>query len=517
MFQNKSKNGGWQLSFASVRGKAHVDNNLPNQDSVYVSSNDSGNVICAVVSDGAGTAKRSGEGSTLAAKFIAERMCQIGAQLASTTDLTHFVRQEMESTINLARQKIDPTGQQLRDFHCTMVAWLFTPVGAFIAQIGDSVALTTRFATVEDEGVHKVDFFPESGTHLHEVERGEYANETHFITEADWKKHLRISQLPQDVDAVVLMTDGAMDIAMLRGQVFRGFLSNLLGKLITTPEIQARHKTIDSWLDDKQTYGVTGDDKTIFTAIWQQNSSLTSLPVYQGGSHVLPNSTTLQKSKVVGNSTGEAILNKTSTHTPSLATNRNDMARSLNPLFNERTFKWLMVALITFAIVIGASLYTVRDQLGHIFKPRPTVTPTAPIAKAPAIPALQDELKGLSTTVANDVGAKDATPHSNWINVSPDGVIPFDKKGSLVNVSVTAGPELIIQEIKYDKKQLELLKTKEECTEKTVLMAKNSTCSLSIKATQTQEEKLYTLVITFKSKQNNEQMVTKVIAIKSKA
>lgn len=272
----------WQLSEASARGKAHVDNSLPNQDAVQVVTSANGDIACAVVSDGAGTAARSAEGSRAAADHIALKMCEFGRRYRDGPLELEAVREELELQIALVRRRLDPQEASLREFHCTLVMWLGTPAGSVIAQIGDSAALATRFAWVNAADGQHADFFPDGGYRLHEVERGEYSNETHFITEPDWRSHLRIALLPADIDAVVLMTDGAMDIAMLNGKVFRGFLSNLVGKLLATPDLASRQATIHAWLDDRQTYGVTGDDKTLFVAVRQQRRAFAGHPVYLG-------------------------------------------------------------------------------------------------------------------------------------------------------------------------------------------------------------------------------------------
>jgi hypothetical protein len=264
----------WQLSDASVRGKSHVDAGLPNQDSVFVVTDPSGEVVCAVVSDGAGTASRSGEGSEETASFVARRLCEAGQQLQLGPVRIENIRLELEACIGALRQHIGSGSGDLRDFHCTLVTWLHTRCGSFVAQIGDSVALSTRFAFVGDPGACVLDFFPEGRHRLHEVERGEYSNETHFLTEPDWKEHLRVTELSPDLDAVILMSDGAMDIAMLRGEVFRGFLSNLLAKLIATPKRADRNRIVHEWLDDPKTHRVTGDDKTVFVAIRQKPHAL---------------------------------------------------------------------------------------------------------------------------------------------------------------------------------------------------------------------------------------------------
>lgn len=512
----------WQLSQASVRGKSHVDTNLPNQDSVFVRVSDSGAVVCAAVSDGAGTATRSGEGSSIAAEFIATRMCQIGLQLTDRPNSINKVREEFEITINLARHRIDPTGAHLRDFHCTMVAWLCTPVGAFIAQIGDSVALSTRFAAVDEDGMRKVDFFPDGGCHLHEVDRGEYANETHFITEADWKQHLRISQLPEDVDAVVLMTDGAMDIAMLRGQVFRGFLSNLLGKLITTPSSQDRHDTIHAWLDDRQTYGVTGDDKTIFVGVRTQQASLSGAPVYLGPPRSMARPEMPPTQIIKTNSAAPVVPSRSPARaTPVGMSSTTTPVQGGQPLprvtlpsnlpgasVNKRLLGALVLTLLALIFALAGLCYVlffgadsdspkptpqvVAKERDNTPKHQPSI-PAGPLPPESVIPAepvtappeLAPAVKTTSK-VPSDKTDGSTKPRSSWIVLSPFRVVEFNKDGAVVTVSLSEGPDLIIKSIQFKKDELATKAIEDQCKKGIVLKVNGKACNLSVVATRTE-------------------------------
>lgn len=295
----------WQTSWASVQGKAHIDGNIPNQDSVCIRTSTDGTVICAVVSDGAGTASRSAEGSKAAAAIIANLACQLisgkGADFILEDKHVQFI---IQNGVEKFYHHIDAIiknstkGTDRNSFHCTMTAWFQTAHGGFIAQVGDSAGISTRFHWREVPGPDTVDLFPDGQYLLHDVERGEYVNETHFITEPDWQKHLRIHKLTADIDAVVLMSDGAMEIAMSQGRVFRGFLSNLVAKLMTTPDLSNRNTTIGRWLSDPQTFGATGDDKTLLIAVMKSSISIFSnKPLHLGPSSIKPPAAALSEIK----------------------------------------------------------------------------------------------------------------------------------------------------------------------------------------------------------------------------
>lgn len=254
----------WLLSEASVRGKGHIDNGLPNQDSVAVRTSADGAIVSAIVSDGAGSALRSAEGSKITAEFMVTWMLHIGEDVQSGILPLAQVRDRLMAGIIELRKLLIAKGDSIKDFHCTLVGCLILPSGGMICQIGDSIAFSSKAILV---GENEVDFFPPGQTKKYEVDRGEYSNETHFVTESNWHQHLRIEPLPDTFDSVVLMTDGAMDIATLNGVVFRGFLSNLIGNLLNNDDRERRGSIIDEWLADTKTYPVTADDKTVFIAI----------------------------------------------------------------------------------------------------------------------------------------------------------------------------------------------------------------------------------------------------------
>jgi serine/threonine protein phosphatase PrpC len=255
----------WQISSASVRGKSHLSAGLENQDSIHVDCDDSNEHWCAVVSDGAGTARRSGEGARLTTRLISQHMLVAAASWQRREPSAAEVTQAFGAAVELVRANLTSMSNELTDFNCTMVAWLATPCSAFVAQIGDSIAISTQFRVPTDGSA--LDFFPPHDSRLYVPDRGEYANETRFLTETDWRDHLRIQRVPEGTDAILLMSDGTMDVVLQGGKVFRGFLSNLVAKLLCETSPSRRDDTIHAWLSDRQTNAVTADDKTLFVAV----------------------------------------------------------------------------------------------------------------------------------------------------------------------------------------------------------------------------------------------------------
>lgn len=271
----------WFLTAASVIGKAHVANSLPNQDCVESRLCADGRMVVAVVSDGAGTATHAHIGSRTTCAMMVAWLQDIGQRLLHDPYLSDaVVRDCMAEGIEQVRCELAREGQGLRHFHCTLVSCVITEHRSYVCQIGDSIAIATQFLTHAGKSSDAVDFFPEKYVRIVGTERGEYANETHFLTEEDWRAHLRITELPTaGIDALLLMTDGAMDVALTQGKVFKGFLSGAVGALLESEERLQRDALLQQWLADQRTHRVTADDKTMFIAIRQVQRRWAGYPV----------------------------------------------------------------------------------------------------------------------------------------------------------------------------------------------------------------------------------------------
>ena len=268
----------WHITKASVRGKSHVDFNLPNQDYFEILSSSDGSVVAAAICDGAGSADWSQFGARTTCQLAAPCLFEIGIRLQNDSITEGGVRDRIMRSLEEARTKLARSGIPLSKFHCTIAMCVLAGRQGYVGQIGDSIALSTAFSGT-DGSSGRLDFFPAGHTQLFQPDRGEYANETHFITEPDWLNHLRLNAIDAGkLDALLLMTDGAMDVAMIRGRVFRGFLSNLIGKLLTLPAATARDQVLTEWLSDPRTHRATADDKTMFIAIRAGHERLAERP-----------------------------------------------------------------------------------------------------------------------------------------------------------------------------------------------------------------------------------------------
>jgi hypothetical protein len=99
-------------------------------------------------------------------------------------------------------------------------------------------------------------------------ENGEYANETYFVTGAEWREHLRVVAVPAST-RIALMSDGAGSFVMAKGNggLFRPFVDPVEKFLLGVEDPAAADAALAATLDDPRTHGITGDDKALLLAL----------------------------------------------------------------------------------------------------------------------------------------------------------------------------------------------------------------------------------------------------------
>ena len=250
----------WLTAQASVIGASHIKTGVACQDSAEIRISKSGEWVAIVVSDGAGTALRAEEGSQKVSKYFSDELLKLVDELEKRLPgqwINDFVIDKVLQTRNNLRKYAN--SDNIKDFNCTLVACLQGPTGGFSIHIGDGYILGGYLE--ESSKVKDPKIF------ISEPENGEYANETFFITEGDWVKHLRITPMPK-MDWVVCCTDGGGSLAMTNDhKIKNGFLYPVISSIFEINDLKNRNKSMAKFLLDPQADKVTGDDKTLVIAI----------------------------------------------------------------------------------------------------------------------------------------------------------------------------------------------------------------------------------------------------------
>jgi hypothetical protein len=176
----------WRALGASVAGAGHRARGIGCEDASAVEVLDDGTLLVAVA-DGAGSAPRSSEGSTRAVSAAMDALLA-GADVCAV--------------LHAARRSLEPVtaGDRMGDLATTLLVVRASPSGIETAQVGDGAVVLRRDSSLEVVA-------PDA--------KGEYLNETVFLTSDGWLDALRVETVSADgVDAIAVLTDGLQLVAL---------------------------------------------------------------------------------------------------------------------------------------------------------------------------------------------------------------------------------------------------------------------------------------------------------------
>jgi len=148
-----------------------------------------GGGLAIVVSDGAGSARRGGDGALITCQTFVENA---QALLLAADPKTEFslVLKETVSRIDLAAEE---AGGQRSEYACTLIAAFVSAGGTLFAQIGDGAAV------FQAGGDFEVAIWPEEM---------EYLNVSRFVTDPNAAEHLKHRWVTETVQSLALFSDG---------------------------------------------------------------------------------------------------------------------------------------------------------------------------------------------------------------------------------------------------------------------------------------------------------------------
>ncbi len=254
----------WRLLGASVAGTSHLKSGLPCQDA-HACLALPGGVILAVA-DGAGSAERSAEGARCAADTV---LMSLQANLKDGWPAGAAPWRELFTDAYAdAKAGVDrlaeAAGMPARAFASTLLCAALSDDVLAVAQLGDGVA--AGFSPAPDASPEESagnDWFLAA-----EPQRGEYANETYFLSQADALQHLDIYVYAERVRALALMTDGLLRL-VLDGQrrPHAPFFRPLLTFAVEVESPTAGQAQLNDFLRSDRVSARTDDDKTILLAV----------------------------------------------------------------------------------------------------------------------------------------------------------------------------------------------------------------------------------------------------------
>ncbi|MEB3173646.1 MAG: PP2C family serine/threonine-protein phosphatase [Cyanobacteriota bacterium] len=267
MFQRSPFASSWKAVARSVVGAGHLSQNLPCQDACLYRRQPSG-LLLGAVADGAGSAAYS----------------QLGAELAVRESLDYLAR--WETFLQRRRRRFLPwlkdlTPDQRRKFFAKLLRFLRRSLACLAAQEGveyKSLASTLLVFIAGPEGVAAMqigDGFmvvrAQTGDYelLFHPDKGEYINETTFITSANALEDIQSSVYERSPHFICAATDGLEKVAIKYQDwsAFGPFFQPLETFLTEIKDPEAEDEYLQNFLQSERLNQRTQDDKTLLIAL----------------------------------------------------------------------------------------------------------------------------------------------------------------------------------------------------------------------------------------------------------
>jgi hypothetical protein len=184
----------WGAIAASVAGAGHRARAVECQDACAIEVHEG--ALLLAVADGAGSARLAASGSSIAVAVAMEEL-----RVRAADDLCGARLVDVFASVRAA---LEPSGDDdpltsLGDRATTLLVARVSGDAVVTAQVGDGAVVVRRDGALEV---------------LCPVDRGEYLNETCFLTSASWESELRVGVVPAaGIDGIAALTDGLQLVA----------------------------------------------------------------------------------------------------------------------------------------------------------------------------------------------------------------------------------------------------------------------------------------------------------------
>ena len=257
---------GWKAIARYDVGTSHQSQELPCQD--YGDYGIFQDVIVGVVADGAGSAKYSDVGSELAVKTVIdwfERVNKSSEQQEFSQSLSQIETEKVfarivQEVIAELRQLASEKDYAFNDLACTLLVFIATPHWLGAMQIGDGF-IVVRPQDSEDYQL------------LFQPDKGEFANETTFITSKDALAEMQVKVISEPQKFICASTDGLEKLAIRISdwKPFPPFFKPFEEYLEETANPEDEAEYLVNFLKSERLNARTDDDKTLLLCLWEKN------------------------------------------------------------------------------------------------------------------------------------------------------------------------------------------------------------------------------------------------------
>jgi hypothetical protein len=244
----------WSCAGFSVAGGAHIQAGLPCQDFFAQNENTNGRRVLALA-DGAGSAKCCQTGASLAVESIITAITNHPGSLSNITEDEALAFGRLVRDTLLEKSKSD--GNEIEDYACTLLAAAFEDGYSYFWQIGDGAWIVETKKGIE------------CATWPY---KGEFNNQTAFITSDDWESKWNQATF-DDVVAAIGFTDG-LEMFCLNSATKRPhlpFVDRIFSALRSNPSESEISLRIEQMLTSSVITEREDDDLTL-VLVWKNSA-----------------------------------------------------------------------------------------------------------------------------------------------------------------------------------------------------------------------------------------------------
>lgn len=251
----------WRYANASVIGQAHINQQTMCQDRLLCRTIDTqtdGEVLIAVVADGAGSTLHGQIGAEIACETFAAQVADfLNTGNASVVSLNEDFGKFWIEFFQMKIKKIaDEKKIEIRDFASTFIGAVVGKNETVFFQIGDGGAV---FSTCGK---------PESYQFGIEPTESEYVNTTEFLTDETAVESLRFVLIRENIEDLILFSDGIFAVAVdyQKNKPHEPFLMPMIAPLRNGNSANGLNEKLENFLASPKLNEKTDDDKTIILA-----------------------------------------------------------------------------------------------------------------------------------------------------------------------------------------------------------------------------------------------------------
>lgn len=251
--------GKWRYAQASIIGQSHLNQNTVCQDRLatrIIKSPTEGEILIAVVADGAGSTTSGERGAEIACEFFVNQIAEF-TKNASVKSLSEdfgrrWISFYQQQIADIARKE----KKEMREFATTLVGAIVGKTDAIFYQVGDGGAV---FSTSGKPTSYRFSIAP--------VE-SEYVNMTEFLTDEAAAKSLRFVHIEEAIEDLILFSDGIFAVAVdyQTGKPHEPFLMPMIAPLRNGNAGDDLNEKLEKFLASPKLNEKTDDDKTIILA-----------------------------------------------------------------------------------------------------------------------------------------------------------------------------------------------------------------------------------------------------------